>query len=362
MSEKGRIAWLDAAKGIAIASVVAAHSIGGEWSNVLSPIRMPIFFVAAGFTLNLQKWQNRKYDFFRSRVERLLIPYFLLELLFWPIWSVRGMFLPRVGTELPPIEALGGILGGNSVDLPLIALWFLPCFFLAENIFLWLFPADRALSMRSVLTALILSVLGYKLGSVEHLPWGLDIALFAQGFILTGRWLCAKGLENLSGIWSLFLPLFLLAAQSHVNDYFNMAARMYGSYPLLAYAAAIGGSILLMRIMQLLVHDAASDAHGCASADAGAPAGTSLRVAGRAAFASAFPAEMGRRSMAIYVLHPFVQIIITDALLCTFINGDYGTVFNLWQAGIPITVLGILIPVYVSRHWAQKPILRHLGI
>jgi fucose 4-O-acetylase-like acetyltransferase len=188
---------------------------------------------------------------------------------------------------------------------------------------------------------------------VEHLPWGLDIALFAQGFILTGRWLRAKGLENLSGIWSLFLPLFLLVAQSHVNDYFNMAARMYGSYPLLAYAAAIGGSILLMRIMQLLVHDAASDAHGCASADAGA---------GRAAFASAFPAEMGRRSMAIYVLHPFVQIIITDALLCTFINGDYGTVFNLWQAGIPITVLGILIPVYVSRHWAQKPILRHLGI
>ena len=60
MSEKGRIAWLDAAKGIAIAFVVAAHSIGGEWSNVLSPIRMPIFFVAAGFTLNLQKWQNRK--------------------------------------------------------------------------------------------------------------------------------------------------------------------------------------------------------------------------------------------------------------------------------------------------------------
>ena len=333
MSEKGRIAWLDAAKGIAIAFVVAAHSIGGEWSNVLSPIRMPIFFVAAGFTLNLQKWQNRKYEFFRSRVERLLIPYFLLELLFWPIWSVRGMFLPRVGTELPPIEALGGILGGNSVDLPLVALWFLPCFFLAENIFLWLFPADQALGIRSILTALFLSALGYQLGCMEHLPWGLDIALFAQGFILTGRWLRAKGLENLSGIWSLFLPLFLLAAQGHVNDYFNMAARMYGSYPLLAYAAAIGGSILLMRIMQLLVHDATS-----------------------------FPAEMGRRSMAIYVLHPFVQIIITDALLCTFIDGDYGTVFNLWQAGIPIAVLGILIPVYVSRHWAQKPILRHLGI
>ena len=43
------------------------------------------------------------------------------ELLFWPIWSVRGMFLPRVGTELPPIEALGGIFGGNSVDASPVA-------------------------------------------------------------------------------------------------------------------------------------------------------------------------------------------------------------------------------------------------
>ena len=333
MIEKGRIVWLDAAKGVAIALVVAAHSIGGEWSNVLSPIRMPIFFLAAGFTLNLQKWQNRKYEFFCSRVKRLLIPYFLLELAFWPIWSVRGMFLPRVGTELPPLEALGGILGGNSVDLPLIAMWFLPCFFLAENIFLLAFPANRELGMRDVLTALILSYLGYTLGGFEHLPWGLDIALFAQGFILTGRWLRVKGLQNLSDLWCLVLPIILLVLQSHFNDCFNMAARMYGDYPLLAYTAAIGGSIMLMRILQLLVHDAAS-----------------------------FPAEMGRRSMAIYVLHPFVQIIVTDALLCTLIEGDYATVFNLWQAGVPITVLGILIPIYVSRHWAQKKFLRHLGI
>ena len=298
--DKGRIVWLDAAKGVAIALVVAAHSIGGEWSYVLSPIRMPIFFVAAGFTLNLTKWQNRKYEFFCSRVKRLLVPYFLLELLFWPIWSVRGMFLPPVGTKLPPFDALVGILGGNSVDLPLIALWFLPC---------------------------------YKLSCWTHLPWGLDIALFVQGFILAGRWLRAKELESISDFWCLLLPIILLAVQSHINNYFNMAARMYGLYPMLAYAAVIGGSIMLMRVMQLLVHDTAS-----------------------------FLAEMGRRSMAIYLLHPLVQIIFSDILLLTIVEGDYGTLFYLWQAGVPIVILGILLPIYVSRNYSQKPLLRYLGL
>ncbi|SEH28033.1 hypothetical protein SAMN05216583_11125 [Selenomonas sp. KH1T6] len=76
----------------------------------------------------------------------------------------------------------------------------------------------------------------------------------------------------------------------------------------------------------------------------------------------AFLVEMGRRSMAIYILHPLVQIIITDILLSTIVEGDYGTIFYVWQAGMPIAILGILLPIYVSRHWAQKPFLRYLGL
>ncbi|MCR5756749.1 MAG: hypothetical protein K6F95_02435 [Selenomonas sp.] len=50
---KGRIAWLDAAKGLTIALVVSAHCIDGEWEVFFSPIRMPLFFIAADFTLKL---------------------------------------------------------------------------------------------------------------------------------------------------------------------------------------------------------------------------------------------------------------------------------------------------------------------
>ena len=60
MLEKGRIVWLDAVKGIAIALVAASHCIGGEWFYPFSTFMMPLFFVAAGYSLNLQKWQARK--------------------------------------------------------------------------------------------------------------------------------------------------------------------------------------------------------------------------------------------------------------------------------------------------------------
>ncbi len=331
---KERIVWLDAAKGIAIALVVAAHSIGGEWSDILSPIRIPLFFIAAGYTLNLRKWRNHLNDFFKKRVRHILLPFFLLELLFWPIWSIRGMFLPPVGTSLPPFEALGGILEGNSIGLPLIALWFLPCFFLAELIFLFAISADRDRpGVKDILVAICLSILGYVISLSTHLPWGLDIALFVQGFLLTGRWLRSIGLHNLPAAGCGIISVLLLAAQFHYNGCLNLAAREYGTLPILAYASAIGGSILLMRILQLLMNNRES-----------------------------LPAEIGRRSMAVYVLHPFVQIVISDILLSTIIEGDYGTIFYIWQAGILITILGILFPLYVSRHWAQKPFIRYLGL
>lgn len=71
-------------------------------------------------------WQEQARLFLRKSEQILQTSNSLMigarrELLFWPIWSVRGMFLPRVGTELSLIQALGGIFGGNSVDASPVA-------------------------------------------------------------------------------------------------------------------------------------------------------------------------------------------------------------------------------------------------
>lgn len=332
--EKGRIAWLDAVKAIAIVLVVASHSIGGEWFYPFSSFMMPLFFVAAGYSLNLRKWQTRRAEFFWTRARRILLPYFLLELCFWPFWSIRGLYMPPVGTRLPPLEALGGIFEGNITGLPLIALWFLPCFFLAENIFLWVFGGrSDKVTTRDILTAFVLSVFGYTISRFVYLPWGLDIALFVQGYLMAGRWLRSVNMQKFSVSGCMVLPLILIMVQVYINVTFDMASRTYGVNPALAYASGIGGCILVMRMMQLLIRDN-----------------------------EALLAEIGRRSMAIYLLHPLVQIVISDILLLTVIDGDYGTLFYLWQAGVIITIFGILLPMYVSRHWAQKPFLRYMGL
>lgn len=334
MSKNRRIAWLDATKGIAIILVVASHSIGGTWFYAVAPFMMPLFFVAAGFSLNLRKWKGRHAEFFWNRARRILLPFFLLEFAFWPIWAVRGLFMPPVGTKLPPFEALGGILEGNIAGLPLIALWFLPCFFLAEIIFLLIFPADHDKPTScDVFLALFLSVLGCTIGRFANIPWGLDIALFVQGYMLLGRQLRAIGVQKLPVLWCVVLPVILIAVQIYVNVTFDMASREYGANPVLAYISGMGGCIMIMRLMHRLIDDNDS-----------------------------FLAETGRRSMAVYLLHPFVQIVITDILLATIIDGDYAVVFYIWQAGIVIAILGILLPIYISRHWAQKPFLRYLGL
>ena len=218
--------------------------------------------------------------------------------------------------------------------MPIIALWFLPCFFLAENIFLLIFR-DRPTepNLRDILTALILSVIGYVIGSFKHIFWGLDIALFVQGYMIVGRFLRAVDFQKLSGIFCILLPIILITLQVYVNQSFDMASRSYGENPVLAYISGIFECILVMRLMQIFVQKNEE-----------------------------FLAEMGRRSMAIYLLHPFVQIIISDILLLTVVNGDYGTLFYIWQAGVPILIFGIIIPIYISRNYSKKPFIRYLGL
>ena len=169
-----------------------------------------------------------------------------------------------------------------------------------QKIFLWAFPDSlgKVQIVRDILVAMALSALGYGISCFVHLPWGLDIALFVQGHLMLGRWLRLVGVHRLSAAWCVLLPVFLIALQVYVNGSFDMASRTYGMNPLLAYISNIGGCIMVMRIMQLLIKDK----------------GASL-------------AEIGRRSMSIYILHPLVQIIITDILLSTIIEGNYGTIF-----------------------------------
>ena len=76
-----RIEWLDIAKGIAIVSVVAGHTlaVSGLARHIIFTFHMPLFFVAAGYTFK----SGTMGSVCRRSVKRLLIPYLMLSVIQW---------------------------------------------------------------------------------------------------------------------------------------------------------------------------------------------------------------------------------------------------------------------------------------
>ena len=190
-----RITWLDFAKGVAIILVVLGHVIkhGTDLYKIIFVFHMPFFFVTAGFLLNLDKWSGDKnFRPFAAKIfKRLLVPYYVAELLWYPIWLVvcrEGGHLDHLWDwcEIEPLKALSAIFIGNGNDIGLILgqLWFLPALFCTEIIFITLYNRLNNIGAEIfTLTVATASSLGF---SLIPLPLGVDIALAAQIFLLAG--------------------------------------------------------------------------------------------------------------------------------------------------------------------------------
>ena len=84
-----RIAWIDFAKGLVIILMVLGHvvNLGTALLKFIFVFHMPFFFIMAGYLLNLDKWggaENFK-PFANKLFKRLLVPYYLANILFFPI-------------------------------------------------------------------------------------------------------------------------------------------------------------------------------------------------------------------------------------------------------------------------------------
>ena len=233
-----RIEWLDSSRGIAILLVVIFHGflscegIFHEINSRLCCIIVPIFFVISGFL-----FRNRSLnEFLKSRSRRILIPYFTAQTI---VTILAIQFFPDAQNR--PIDYLIGIFCAD-VTLPTdhsladYPLWFLPCLFVAELIFL--------LSRQKILVAILISMLG--IFCPIHLPWGIDIALTSQIFLIAGFLLRNRSLN-----WKLILLALILIPTAELNLTIDMPNRIYND-PILFFIDGIFGSILIFKLSQLI--------------------------------------------------------------------------------------------------------------
>lgn len=128
---EGRIEWMDVARGIGMLLVIIGHSRMGFSSKIVGTFHMPLFFMLAGMTFNIQKYENIKI-LISKKIISLGIPYVL--------FSVLRMFRRAIlnGIGYRNYDLLKGIIGiflgsirNTEYDT---GLWFLTCIFVVQII------------------------------------------------------------------------------------------------------------------------------------------------------------------------------------------------------------------------------------
>ena len=334
-----RITWIDFAKGFAIVLMVLGHAICNDLQKLIFVFHMPFFFIMAGYLLNFEKWGGAEnYRAFATKLfKRLLVPYYLANILFFPIWFVvchETGHLPYLWNWAlqEPLRAFLAIFFGNGNHQGLILgqLWFLPCLFVAEIIFIRLYNRFNKIGEEVFICVIIFcSLLGLSIGKILTLPFGMDIALAAQIFLTAGV-LIRKynvverlNLKIFGGLNILFVIAFSL------NIFVDMNTRRYGD-PFLFYTGGLAGTLILMKISALM---------------------TDGKI-------FSFISDCGRQSMMILVLHSIILNVAYE-IIVNALNFPAEKIFTDTAVVFFVTVAGVFIPLFVAKKFGRLPVLKY---
>ena len=335
-----RIGWIDFAKGVAIILMVLGHALeyGCDLWRFIFVFHMPFFFVTAGFLLNLNKWGGAEnFNAFAAKLfKRLLVPYYIAEFLFYPIWFVvchEAEYLKYLWgwSELDSLAAFTAILIGNGNDTGLILgpLWFLPALLCAELIFIELFNRLGKFGADFFAAGVVMcSLLGLALGKVISWPFGFDIALAAQIFLLAGVLIRRYNVVERMGLKTCGALILIVVLSFFFNERVDMNFRQYGE-PFLFYAGGLAGTLLVMKL-------------------------SALTTGGKI---FSLISDCGRQTMMILVLHPIIANIFYEVLAHTT-DMPPEEFFTDSAVSCAATMLGVLIPLGIAKRFGKLPVLK----
>ena len=167
-----RIKWIDVAKGWGIILVIYGHVTNDYFSSWLYTFHMPLFFFLSGYFFNpLMK----PFDFFRSKVKRLLLPYVILGI---PIFFID------IHYGFNPLRLLFSFIIQQRAS----TLWFIGALFMQFVIAYFIYHYISRIIIRWCIV-LILTFFGLFLWrcGVTSLPWNTDVSMVALPFFCLGH-------------------------------------------------------------------------------------------------------------------------------------------------------------------------------
>ena len=237
--------WIDIAKGIAMISVIASHTVipGGRLHHLFYLYEIPLFFLLSGITFSPKPWKN----LWSSSIRRLLFPYLLLCIIL-----LTPNILNNPSPSIVATQVLVALYGGGWTVMPfgfpgIGTAWFLLALFsariLANALFGW-FERDKVSSFTQYALVLILAIAGKWIPT--HLCWlplDIDVAFVAVWYLFIG-WRCKRhGTEpalpdfrvahnkNQSRLAIIIVTVLLLSLGTWCSHLvvFSPGARGYGS-------------------------------------------------------------------------------------------------------------------------------------
>lgn len=186
-----RISWIDICRGIAIILVLYGHALSNDTQRFLIyAFHMPLFFFLSGivFRPNATK---KFYTVITKNFKTILLPYFLFAILTFIADYI--LLQPHQYTYDEIMKQIYGVFYGNGNNGYLaynVALWFLPCLFLAKVFFALLVRIIRDKKV-VILTLIISALIGYLLSTFQRdtkLFFGLEtaftgIVFFGAGYL-----------------------------------------------------------------------------------------------------------------------------------------------------------------------------------
>lgn len=250
---------IDISKGIGILLIILGHlpNIPPELKKIIYSFHVPMFFIISGYLYNKAKYQNFTLkEFAVFKFKRLMIPYFFIG---FSCFLLFGIIMPAVVHGIDSqfysdaINYFFGLIysyGSPKYMAWSSPLWFMTCTFVTEIIFYLINKYSDHIYISIFGTVLIGYFYNLFLGF--RLPWNIDIAFIAVGFMYVGQLIRNSNLLN--KLFNLkysmvLLLLFILSIYFNVKIDLNM--RNYGII-ILTFCSSISGSLLVINLSKLI--------------------------------------------------------------------------------------------------------------
>lgn len=211
MSEK-RIDWIDAAKGFAMLLVMIGHVPGpSSVKTWIYTFHMPLFFFLSGYVFKIRDGENF-WKFVQRKTMALVIPMLLFSIVALVVDAVYYCAVLNNITIQSVMQRIPGLLIQQRLNQFNGYFWFIPCLFLSEIIFYFLFhlKSKKILFLLVLLTCSLIGWLWWTYICLS-LPWSLDLVPVALFFIGCGA-LARQKKQNITAKLRIILIIIFLIA------------------------------------------------------------------------------------------------------------------------------------------------------